>query len=87
MFVSYDRDYRAGGTLSLQRSVQCRRFPQFFYLFFCFTVLSEIKKWNNKYLRKLKNHINALAVNLLDNSETRHKLKRYTVVTLPDRPE
>jgi hypothetical protein len=26
------------------------------------TVLSEIKKWNTKYLRKLENHINALAV-------------------------
>jgi hypothetical protein len=33
------------------------------------TVLSEIK-WNTRYLRKLENHINALAVNLLDNSET-----------------
>jgi hypothetical protein len=32
------------------------------------TVLSEIKKWNTKYLRKLENHTNALAVNLLDNS-------------------
>jgi hypothetical protein len=28
------------------------------------TVLSEIKKWNNKYLRKLENHLNALAVKL-----------------------
>jgi hypothetical protein len=28
------------------------------------TVLSEIKKWNAKYLRKLENHTNALAVNL-----------------------
>jgi hypothetical protein len=37
----------------------------------------EIKKWNTKYLRKLENHTNALAVNLLDNSETTHKLKRY----------
>jgi hypothetical protein len=34
------------------------------------TVLSEIKKWNTKYIRKLENHTNALAVNLLDNSET-----------------
>jgi hypothetical protein len=34
------------------------------------TVLSEIKKWNTKYLRKLGNHTNAVAVNLLDNSET-----------------
>jgi hypothetical protein len=34
------------------------------------TVLSEIKKWNTKYLRKLENHTNAPAVNLLDNRET-----------------
>jgi hypothetical protein len=40
-----------------------------------------------KYVRKLENHTNTLAVNLLDNSETTHRLKRYTVLTLPDRPE
>jgi hypothetical protein len=51
------------------------------------TVLSEIEKWNTRYLRKLENHTNALVVNLLDNSETTHRLKRYTVLTLPDRPE
>jgi hypothetical protein len=51
------------------------------------TVLSEIKKWNAKYLRKLENHINALAVNLLDNSETTHRLNKHTVLTLSDRPE
>jgi hypothetical protein len=39
------------------------------------TVLSEIKKWNTKYFRKLENHINALAVNLLHNNEITHKLK------------
>jgi predicted RNase H-like nuclease (RuvC/YqgF family) len=50
------------------------------------TVLSEIKKWNNKYLRKLENHINALAVNLLDNSENTDRLERYIVLTLPDKP-
>jgi hypothetical protein len=37
------------------------------------TVYSEIKKWNTKYLRKLENHTNALAVNLLDNSEKIHR--------------
>jgi hypothetical protein len=47
------------------------------------TVLSKIKKWNSEYSRKLDNHINALAVNLLDNSKTTHRLKN----TLPDRPE
>jgi hypothetical protein len=51
------------------------------------TVLSEIKKWNTKYLRKLENHTNALAVNLLDNGETTHGLKRYTIITLSDRLE
>jgi hypothetical protein len=30
------------------------------------TVLTEIKKWNPRYLRKLQNHTNAIAVNLLD---------------------
>jgi hypothetical protein len=48
-------------------------------------VLSEIKKWNTKYLRKLEKHINALAVNLLDNSEATHSLKRYTVITLSEK--
>jgi hypothetical protein len=51
------------------------------------TALSEIRKWNTKYFRKLENHTNALAVNLLHNSETTHRLKRYTGLTLPDRPE
>jgi hypothetical protein len=51
------------------------------------TVLSEIKSWNARYLRKLENNTNALAVNLLENSETTHRLKIYTAVTLPDRPE
>jgi hypothetical protein len=50
------------------------------------TVLSEIEKWTTKYLRKLENHINALAVNLPDNSETTHRLK-YPALTLPERPE
>jgi hypothetical protein len=49
------------------------------------TVLSEVEEWNTK--RKLGNHTNALAANLLDNSETIHRLKTYTVLTLPDRPE
>jgi hypothetical protein len=40
------------------------------------TVLSEIKKWNIEYLRKSENDSNALAVNLLDSSETS--------LTLPD---
>jgi hypothetical protein len=51
------------------------------------TVLSEIKKWNTKYFRKLEKHTKALAVNLLDNSETTNRLISYIVLTLPDRPE
>jgi hypothetical protein len=50
-------------------------------------VLSEIKKWNTKHLGKLDNHTNALAVNLLDNTETTNRLKRYTALTLQERPE
>lgn len=48
-------------------------------------VVTEIKKWNAKYLRKLENHTNALAVILLGNSENTQRLKRYTVLSLPDR--
>jgi hypothetical protein len=51
------------------------------------TVISEIKEWNTKYLRKLENHTNALAVNLLDNSKNTHRLKKYTVLNLPGRPK
>jgi hypothetical protein len=51
------------------------------------TVLTEIKKWNTKYLRKLENNSSALAVNLLDNSENVNRLKRYSVLNLPDRFE
>jgi hypothetical protein len=51
------------------------------------TVFSEIKKWKTKCLRKEENHTNALTLDLLDNSETIYRLKRYTVLTLPDRPE
>jgi hypothetical protein len=49
-----------------------------------YTVLSKTKKWNTRYLRKLENHTTALAVDLLDNNETVHRLKRYTVLILPD---
>jgi hypothetical protein len=51
------------------------------------TVLSEIKRGRTKYFRKLENHTNAMAVNVLKNSETTHRLKMYTVLTLADRPE
>jgi hypothetical protein len=38
-------------------------------------------------LKKLENHINALAVDLLDSSETTYRLKRYTVLNLTDLSE
>jgi hypothetical protein len=40
------------------------------------TVLSEIKTWNFKYLRKFENHTNALAGKLLDNTDSTRTLKR-----------
>jgi hypothetical protein len=39
------------------------------------------EKWNEKYLNKLQNHLNALAVNLLDNSKSVNRLKGYSVIT------
>jgi hypothetical protein len=50
-------------------------------------VKSEIKKWSGKYLKNLENHRNALAMNLLDNSETVNRLERYSVLHLLDRFE
>jgi hypothetical protein len=41
---------------------------------------------NKKVEYQILKQASALAVNLLDNSET-HRLKRYTVLTPPDRPE
>jgi hypothetical protein len=48
-------------------------------------VLSKIKNWSVRYLSKLANHTNALEVDLPNNSETTHRLKRYSVLTLSDR--
>jgi hypothetical protein len=47
-------------------------------------MLSEMKMLNTKYLRKLQDNTNALAVNLLDNNKATHRLKRYTILTLLD---
>lgn len=49
------------------------------------TVKEEISKTSNKYLTKLNNHPNFLAVNLLDNSEEIQRLKRHSVLELPYR--
>jgi hypothetical protein len=42
--------------------------------------ISESQKWATSKKKKLR-------TNVLDNSETTHRLKRYTVLTLPHRHE
>lgn len=49
------------------------------------TVQGEIKKWSEKYLEKLNQHPNHLAVSLLDNSTETRRLKRHTPLELPQR--
>jgi hypothetical protein len=46
---------------------------------------SEIRKGSEKFLNKTETHWNALVVNLLDNTGSVNKLKRYSVLNLPDR--
>jgi hypothetical protein len=43
--------------------------------------LSEINKWRSKYLIKLETQTKALAENIIGNSETARRLKRYSVLT------
>jgi hypothetical protein len=50
-------------------------------------VESGTRKWSEKYLKKLENYSNAWTVNLLDSSEGVNRLKRYSVLNLPDRIE
>jgi hypothetical protein len=47
-------------------------------------MLSEVKKRSAKYLSKLENHINALQVNLLDNSGTT-QAEKILHLSLPER--
>jgi hypothetical protein len=49
------------------------------------TVQEEIAKFSKKYISKLENHPNHLALNLLDNSITVYRLKRHTILDLPFR--
>ncbi len=61
------------------------------------SILNRIRFWQNVlpaiYHTKEFVHVildletNALAMNLLDNSDTTHRLKRYIILTVPDRPE
>lgn len=48
-------------------------------------VKDEINKHTKKYLDRLSNHINPLAVCLLDDSEEINRLKRYHILDLPYR--
>jgi hypothetical protein len=43
------------------------------------TAKREIRKWSDKFLNKVENHSNGLAVTRLDNRENVLLLKRYTV--------
>lgn len=49
------------------------------------TVKEEITKFSEHYMTKLENHPNHLALNLLDNSDTTHRLRRHTILDLPFR--
>ena len=46
------------------------------------SVIEEVKKYSTKYIKKLENHVNNLAVNLLDNSENIYRLKREDILNL-----
>jgi hypothetical protein len=51
----------------------------------CFSAQNlRTKKWNAKYLRKLEHHTNALAANLLDNSETTYTLTKKKKIHRPN---
>lgn len=49
------------------------------------TVKEEIKKFSTRYLDRLSNHVNTLAINLLDDSNEINRLKRHHVLDLPFR--
>lgn len=49
------------------------------------TVTEEIKKFSTRYLDRLSNHPNLLAINLLDETEELRRLKRIHVLDLPFR--
>lgn len=49
------------------------------------SVKQEISAFSGRYVKRLDTHPNALAVNLLDNSEDTSRLKRYKPLDLPSR--
>lgn len=46
-------------------------------------VKEEIKRRSSRYLQRLSNHSNPLAISLLDDSEEIRRLKRVQVLDLP----
>lgn len=48
-------------------------------------IKEEIKECSARYLGRLENHVNPLAVNLLNRSNETQRLKRYRVLELPYR--
>jgi hypothetical protein len=48
-------------------------------------IKDEITRFSKKYVEKLDNHPNHLALNLLDNSVNLNRLKRFSVLDLPSR--
>lgn len=48
-------------------------------------IKEEICRFSGKYLSKLESHQNYLAINLLDNSDHVYRLKRHSILDLPNR--
>lgn len=48
-------------------------------------VIDEIKKFSTRYLKRLNNHSNILAISLLDETEEVKRLKRFHILDLPYR--
>jgi hypothetical protein len=49
------------------------------------TVSEEIRNYSRRHQTRTENHPNLLAINLLDNSEERARLRRHDFVDLPYR--
>ncbi|KAI8115980.1 RNA-directed DNA polymerase from mobile element jockey [Lucilia cuprina] len=48
-------------------------------------VIDEIKRFSGNYLERLNQHMNPLAISLLDDTEEVRRLKRYHILDLPFR--
>ena len=49
------------------------------------TAQEEIKQFSERYLQRLSNHSNILAITLLDDNEELQRLKRFHALDLPFR--